>query len=140
MNNPYIGKTWVDRDSEYPTRRILTDTTTLETQQVPVTRAEGTITDPGDAFDAYNMNNFESRINTAFAALAACGFTLVSGTLVAGSTSITLSDASITTNSIIFPLTDTYGIFAESVVATTGSVTLTFEAQESNLGVKVMVY
>ena len=140
ITNPYVSKTWKDRVSEYPTRRTLTDTTTLETQQVTVTRDEGNITEVGDAWDSTNMNAMESRINSAFSALSACGFTEVTGTLVTGFTSITLSDASITTSSIIFPLTDTFGVFPESIVATTGSVTLTFEAQASDLGVKVMVY
>ena len=56
MNNPYVGKTWVDRVSEYPTRRVLTDTTTLETQEVTVVRNEGTVTEAGDVFDASTMN------------------------------------------------------------------------------------
>ena len=40
ISNPYVSRTWKDRISEYPTRRILTDTTTLETQQVTVTEVE----------------------------------------------------------------------------------------------------
>ena len=140
ITNPYVSKGWNDRISEYPNRRILTDTTTLETQQVTVTRDEGTITEVGDAWDATNMNNMESRINSAFAALAACGFKEVSGTLSVGSTSLTLSDASITTSSTIDVFVDTWGVSPESVSVATGSVTLTFEAQESALGVKVRVY
>ena len=62
----YTRKTWVDRVSEYPTRRILTDTSTNVSQQVTVQRAEGVITTPGDSFDAETMNNFEGRIASAF--------------------------------------------------------------------------
>lgn len=140
MNNPYIGKTWVDRDSEYPTRRILTDTTTLETQQVTVTRDEGVITEQGDAFDAYNMNNLESRINAAISALAPAGFVVVSGTLTAGATTLTLSDAAITTASELDIWVDTFGVNPTDVVVASGSVTLTFDALGSDLGVKVRVY
>lgn len=140
ISNPYVSKTWVDRVSEYPTRRILTDTSTLETQQVTVTRDEGTVTEVGDAWDASNMNAMESRINTAVVALSACGFIEVSGTLSIGSTSLVLSDASITTSSTIDVFVDTWGISPENVVVANGSVTLTFEAQESALGVKVRVY
>lgn len=57
------------------------------------------------------------------------GGTLVSGTLTAGQTSITLQNANITTNSWISPYTSVYGVNPTDVVATTGSVTLTFEAQ-----------
>lgn len=62
----YTRKTWVDRVSEYPTRRILTDTSTGTSQQVTVQRSEGTITTNGDSFDAETMNDFEGRIASAF--------------------------------------------------------------------------
>lgn len=140
ISNPYVSRTWKDRISEYPTRRILTDTTTLETQQVTVARDEGAIAETGDNWDASNLNGLESRINTAISALSACGFTEVSGTLSTGSTSITLSDASITTSSTIDVFVDTFGVNPTAMTVSTGSVTLTFEAQESNLGVKVRVY
>ena len=64
----------------------------------------------------------------------------VTGSLSAGSTSITLSDASITTTSTFDIFTDVYGVAPESVTVATGSITMTFEAQESTLGVKVRVY
>lgn len=144
MNNPYVSRTWVDRDSEYPTRRLLsyTDPETLQpaTLQVTVTRDEGTITKVGDPWAASNTNGWESRINAAFAALAPAGFIEVSGTLTAGSTSLTLSDASITTSSTLDFFTEKYGLSPETVAVASGSVTLTFEAQDSNIGVKVRVY
>lgn len=62
----------------------------------------------------------------------------LSGTLLAGNTSITLSDASITASSMIDVYTDT-GIGYESITASTGSVTITFEAQASDMGVKVVI-
>ena len=135
MSNPYIGKTWVDRISEYPTRRTITDTTTLVAQQVTVVRDEGTVTEQGDVFDAATMNNLESRINSAFGALTK----EVTGTLLAGQTSLTLSDASILTTSDLDIYTDTWGVSPETVVASTGLVTLTFEALDSDLAVKVKV-
>lgn len=140
ISNPYVSRTWKDRISEYPTRRILTDTSTLETQQVTVTRDEGTVTEAGDNWDASNLNAMESRINTAFSTLSACGFVEVTGTLLTGATTLVLSDASITSTSTLDVFTDVYGVSPTDMVATTGSVTLTFEAQESDLGVKVRVY
>lgn len=62
----------------------------------------------------------------------------LSGTLLAGNTSITLSDAAITATSLIDVYTDT-GIGYESITASTGSVTITFEAQASDMGVKVVI-
>ena len=71
MINPYIGKTWVDRDVEYYNRRTITDTSDpTDVRQIYVSRDEGIITEPGDVFDAATMNALESRINAAFAAIA----------------------------------------------------------------------
>ena len=60
----FVTKTWVDRISEHPNRRLLSPTGTTNTYDV--TRAEGTVTRDGDAFSAANMNNLESRILNGF--------------------------------------------------------------------------
>ena len=139
MSNPYVSFTWEDRDSEYPTRRILSyidpNTQQTTTLQVTVSRDEGTITVVGTPFVANYMNALESRINDAFAALTK----EVTGTLIAGNTSVTLSDASILTTSNIDIYTDVYGVSPTNVTVATGSVTLTFEAQANDLSVKVKV-
>ena len=67
------------------------------------------------------------------------GYTEVSGTLTTGSTSLTLSDASITTTSTIDIYTDVFGIQPVNAVVATGTITLTFLAQASNISVKVRV-
>ena len=64
----------------------------------------------------------------------------LTGTLTAGSTSLVISDASITTSSTIDIFADVYGVSPESVTVATGSVTMTWEARESDLSVKVRVY
>lgn len=63
----------------------------------------------------------------------------VTGTLTAGTTSVTLSNASITTSSTLDFFTDQFGVNPTNVSVSTGSVTLTFEAQASNVGVKVRI-
>ena len=63
----------------------------------------------------------------------------ITGTLTAGSTTITLSDSSITTSSTIEPYTDTFGVSPTNITVVNGSVTLTFDTQSSDLGVKVRV-
>lgn len=60
----FSTKTWVDRISEYPTRRTLTKENGTS-EIVTVSRSEGTISKEGDAFSAANMNNLETRINSA---------------------------------------------------------------------------
>lgn len=61
------------------------------------------------------------------------------GTLTAGSTSITLSNANIHTSSILDFYTDTFGVDPTGVTVAEGSVTLTFKTQASDLGVKVII-
>ena len=63
----------------------------------------------------------------------------ITDTLTAGQTSITLSDASITTASTIDIYTDVFGIQPTNAVVATGSITLTFLAQASDITVKVRV-
>lgn len=58
----------------------------------------------------------------------------VSGTLTAGQSSITLSDSSITTNSLIEIFTTT-GVGYSDISATTGNVTITFYPQATDIGV-----
>ena len=59
----FVTKTWKDRISEYPNRRTINDGYT--TMQVTVGRDEGNVTEAGDAFNAANMNDLESRIADA---------------------------------------------------------------------------
>ena len=66
-------------------------------------------------------------------------WTDVTGTLTAGSTSITLSNQAITTSSTFDYYTSVYGLYPTAVSVSTGSITLTFEAQSSNIDVKVRV-
>lgn len=66
-------------------------------------------------------------------------FKEISGTLAAGSTSITLSDASITTSSTVEPFTSQFGLSPTGMTISAGSVTLTFVAQSSDVNVKVRV-
>ena len=65
--------------------------------------------------------------------------TEITGTLTAGNTSITLQNAAITTTSTIDIYTDVFGISPESVSVATGEITITFEEQASDLGVKVVI-
>ena len=61
---------------------------------------------------------------------------ILTATLTAGQTSLTFSDASITTNSRI----DVYApMWYESASQTTGSVTLTFPVQASDMTVQIRV-
>lgn len=65
--------------------------------------------------------------------------TRLTATLTTGSTSVTISDASITTSSLIDLYTDVYGLSPDTVTVTTGQIVLTFEAQASDVSIKVRV-
>ena len=65
--------------------------------------------------------------------------TTITGTLTAGQTSLILSDSAITTDSMIEIYTSVYGVNPTNVVASDGSVTLSFKPQTQDIGVKVVV-
>lgn len=67
------------------------------------------------------------------------GYIEITGTLTAGSTSITLSNAAITTSSTLDFYTDSFGVNPTAATVSTGSVILTFDEQGSDVGVKVRV-
>lgn len=62
----FTKKTWTDRVSEQPQRRLLTPTDGGTAMTVDVTRQEGMVIQEGDAFSAANMNNLETRIKNTF--------------------------------------------------------------------------
>jgi len=68
---------------------------------------------------------------------------LLTGTLTAGSTTLVISDPSITTESFFNIYTETLAdgtpVFPEKQLAANGSLTLTFDAQAVDIGVKVEV-
>ena len=195
----YVSKQWTDFDYEYPNRYTIVHEDLTE-EVVYIRNNFGTERVTGNAWEASEMNNMESRIDAAFdsdedaiedaagvniadvydptstydvgdyvvhggllykcntAIASAEAWTVahwtrclvteemaiptevtVTGTLVAGATSITLSDAAIETTSWVMPWASVFGVMPVSVVVATGSVTLTFEAQSSDMTVGVVV-
>lgn len=67
-------------------------------------------------------------------------YTDVTGTLIAGNTSLTIQDAAITSSSKLDFYTDVFGVDPTDAVASNGQVVLTFEARSSDLGVCVRVW
>lgn len=60
-------KTWKNRLSEFPGRRLLSIISKTDTEMVvDVTRHEGEVSQDGDAFSAANMNDLEQRIAEEF--------------------------------------------------------------------------
>lgn len=63
----FTNKNWLNRVSQFPTRRRLTITSSSASEMVvTVARDEGTVSQAGDAFSAANMNGLESRLLSAF--------------------------------------------------------------------------
>lgn len=63
-------------------------------------------------------------------------FTL-SATLSAGASSLTFSDSRIETTSRVFPWASTWGVVPDSVAVASGSVTIVFPTQSSDMNVDV---
>lgn len=64
---------------------------------------------------------------------------ILTSTLTAGATSLTFTNSAITSTSLIDVYTNTWGINPTNIVASTGEVTLTFDAQSSNVSVRLLV-
>lgn len=62
----FLKKLWQNRQSEHPSRRMLTNVNTNDVMLVEVARSEGEVLAEGDAFDESNMNDLEERIESAF--------------------------------------------------------------------------
>ena len=62
----FVPKEWKDRLAEFAGRRKLINVSTGEETTVDVSRAEGEVSQAGDAFSAANMNNLEQRIKDGF--------------------------------------------------------------------------
>lgn len=104
-------KKWTNRISQFPNRRKLTNEDNT-TNVVTFTRDEGTITQPGDAFSATNMNDLEDRIEEGFNAITPINPQADSGYVSIGDTLIQwgrkafdsrISNSCVQTN-IIFPI------------------------------------
>lgn len=126
-------KVWKNRVSEHGNRRKLT-LVSGENDVYDVTREEGTISEPGDAFSATNMNDLESRI-------AAVATVLVQSATLSTSqdTTVVFSDESITTNSILSFYNSIYGLNPIEVSVASGSVILTFEPYDTAATIQVGV-
>lgn len=88
---------------------------------------------------AYSFNGLNTTSKNVIGSINEVKGKEVTGTLLAGNTSITLQDAAITTTSTIDIYTDVFGISPESVAVATGEITITFEEQAADLGVKVVI-
>lgn len=87
----------------------------------------------GDSFGGADVNAITTVVNQV-------SFTEVFGVLTAGETEVVLSDASITEDSTVEPFASVYNVNPSNMVVADGSVTLTFDAMEEDLSVKVRVW
>lgn len=67
-------------------------------------------------------------------------YTDLTTNISSGATTVTINDASITTSSAFFPFSDPFGLTITNMVATTGSITITFLPAASNYTLKVRVW
>ena len=84
--------------------------------------------------------DLQTAAKTIFGAINELAGIVLSGTLTAGQTSITFTNAAITASSTLANLwINAFGVYPTDIVITDGSITLTFESQASDLGVKVRI-
>lgn len=90
----------------------------------------------GSYYGAAEVNTINGAINDINAFI---GKKLAAQTLTAGQTSLTFTDASITTTSTIEPYTDKWLVSPISITVNSGSCVLTFKAQSSALSCYLIV-
>lgn len=102
------------------------------------TEGTGGADDEVDAFYV-KLDGVWCQISTGGGGGSSLGFTDIPGTLTAGSTSVTISDALIETSSVINVYTEG-GVGYKTISVSTGSVTLTFDAQVGDLDIIIRVW
>lgn len=104
-----------------------------------ITNSDGTVSfedvteyiQEGDSYGSKDINEANEAINKLQS--------FKSATLTSGNTTVNISDESITTNSTIDIYTNVYGVNPTEVEVTDGTIILVFDAQETDLEVKVRV-
>lgn len=116
-------------------RRLINESTNLWQRISFWTKASDVELNNGQTVEAAlsNMNNSITNMNNKLPN------EIVTKTLAAGSTSITITNSKITTNSILSFYTSIYGVNPETVSVANGSITMTFKAQSVAMEVGVRV-
>ena len=138
ITNAEDWKTWLANNNIQLVYELATPTTV----QLTPTEVRTLLEDNNIFSDTGDINKlvyFKTGCEPIARLIEAYGIeTEVAGTLTAGQTSITLTSNAITTNSTIDVYTDA-DVDYNSISVSTGSVTITFEAQASNMKVKARI-
>ena len=128
----FTTKLWKDWSVQFPNRKTLT---LVSGTTYDVARAEGTEFVEGDLISATNLNALEGRIEDGFDAVSLW----TSGTLTAGQTSITISDARITGRATqVIDIATKFGVMPNAEpTATSGQIVIPFDVQDTNIVVKI---
>ena len=135
----WTPKVWVDRATQHVARFVLT--ATGNANEYDLTRVWGTVFTEGDKPDATNLNAEFGHVKTELDAINT-NLNVVEGTLVAGQTSITISDSRITASGnrfLIYVDTAHQKVSWSSFTFTTGSITIIFPAQATSMVVGIEV-
>lgn len=93
----------------------------------------------GELINADKLNHMEQGIEDAMSSGGGDTAVYLDATLAVGATSVTFTDSRITGNSLLDVYTSMAGLAYEEMTATTGSVTVTFEAQETAVQVTLEI-
>lgn len=124
-------------DSIFPTSQPSAATGRVTTKLSGTEVGEGILGD----IEYQGLNTVNKTMFGAINEMLIAGSTgvAVTGTLLAGDTTVTLSDNAIHVTSLIDIFTGVYGVVPSAVAVNEGSVTLTFTAQAQNLPVAIIV-
>lgn len=135
----FTKKVWKSHISEYPNRRTITPagTGTSGTMYF-VQRAEGVVSQEGDAFSKANMNNLEDRIEAGFND----EHIFLTGTLAANTTILEITNASIDADAIIrvfVPLEKSNLVYESLSIVNEHTLRMVFPRQSTDTVIKVKV-
>lgn len=137
----FVKKTWKNRISEYINRYRMTVEGTDTSKNVLLDLNDGVVSETGDTFDATTMNDLEQRIEDGFNSIPEPSEEKKTGTLETGETTIafTFTQQTIGENTLVFPFSETYGVSPTDVSIEGQVVTLTYDEQEADMKVGVLV-
>lgn len=134
----FSKKTWKNRISEYFNRYKMENASSGAVQTVFLNLDDGAVSQQGDVLDATSLNDLETRIDNEFTVLEG-SLKVLQTTLAAGSTTVTFTDDAITSTSLLDVYTDVDGVNPSTKSLNNHTVTLTFDAYGTNVGVKLMI-
>ena len=86
------------------------------------------------------IDEIDANINSINSNISSLQGTILNATLSAGATELVIENEAITTNKMYeYYIEDAYNVCATNIVVETGKITMTFDAQDKDLNIRVVI-